>query len=138
MPIKYDVFRNGHFIHAVASGVMTGAEFIEFEVAHPTDERVKAPLYELFEIQDGATVQLSKEDIEKVLKMRKEIETLPTPHKCAIVISYVDSHAWDLAKYYEGMVTLHYPESVIVFGDIRTARIWLGVEDVSKEERVIV
>ena len=39
-----------------------------------------------------------------------------------------DFHAWDLAKFYEGMFRLHYPEVVIVFADVVTARIWLGME----------
>ena len=32
------------------------------------------------------------------------------------------------------MVILHRPESVIVFGDSRIAKIWLGVEDIKKKK----
>ncbi|MBI4719659.1 MAG: hypothetical protein HY770_00150 [Chitinivibrionia bacterium] len=130
MPIKYDVFRGGHFIHAIATGVLAPDECIEFEVAHATDERIASPLSELLEIRDGACVQLTKDNISTVLEKRKRMKRLPTPHKCAIYVSYADSHSWDLA--------VHYPESVIVFGDVKTARIWLGVKDVSPEENAFI
>ena len=69
-----------------------------------------------------------------MLERRKEVETPPTRHRCAIVVSHPDAHAWDLAKLYEGMVTLHFPESVIVFGEAHTARIWLGEEGMEPDE----
>ncbi len=138
MPIKYDVFRDGHFIHAVGTGVITAKDFVDYEIAHPMDKRVKEPLNELIEIQPGATMELSKKDISEIIDKRKTIKGLPTLHKCAIVVPYVDSHSWDLARYYEGMAELHYPKSVIVFGNMQTARIWLGVEDKSPEEQVFM
>jgi hypothetical protein len=47
-----------------------------------------------------------------------------------MVISVGDAVGWDVAKFYEGMVRLHYPKDIIVFGDERIARIWLGIEKV--------
>jgi hypothetical protein len=135
MPITYEVHKGGHFIHAVASGVLTGDEFVEYEVAHATDERIKPPVSELLEIQHGACRQLTKDDVSRVLERRKQEQRLPTPHRCAIVVSLSDERSWDLAKFYEGMVTLHPAESVIVFGDVRIARTWLGVGDWVAAER---
>ena len=54
MPITYEVHKDGHFIHAVASRVLTGDEFVEYEVAHAIDERIKPPVSELLEVQHGA------------------------------------------------------------------------------------
>jgi hypothetical protein len=127
MPIEYDVLNDGHFIHAVAKGVVAGEEFVQFEIDHAIDERIQAPVSELFEIQHGALRRITKDDIVRVLDRRREISERPCPHRCAILVSLNDTHGWDLAMFYEGMVTLHFSESVIVFGDERTARIWLGV-----------
>ncbi|MDD5093257.1 MAG: hypothetical protein PHV74_02615 [Dehalococcoidia bacterium] len=126
MPIKYSISDDGHFIHAVASGSVTGPEFVEYEVAHAIDERIKPPIAELLEIQPGALRQVTTDDISKVLERRKESKTWPTPHRCGIVVSLSDMHAWNLAKFYEGMTILHSPEIVIVFNDVSTAKSWLG------------
>jgi hypothetical protein len=64
----------------------------------------------------------------RVLERRAEIKEKPTPHRCGIVVQYSDTHSWNLAKFYEGMVMLHSPESVIVFGDERVAHTWLGID----------
>ena len=128
MAITYTVDREGHFIHAIAEGVLTSQEFIDYEIAHAIDERIRPPVSELFEIRPGACQHITMDDMSNVLKRRAEVDRKPTPHRCAIVVSPDNSHAWDLAKFFEGMVILHSPETVIVFGDVRRARIWLGVD----------
>lgn len=127
MPISYDVHGGGHFISAVASAPLTIEEFVEYEVAHAMDGRISPPVSELFTIQQGAFSQITMDDMLKLLERRKTGERSPTPHRCAIVVALGDAHAWELAKFYEGMAKLHYPESVIVFGDEHTAKIYLGV-----------
>ena len=59
MPIKYSVSHDGHFIHVVASGLVTSQEFVEYEVAHAMDERIKPPVSELLEIESGALRQIT-------------------------------------------------------------------------------
>jgi hypothetical protein len=130
MPITYNVHQSGHFIHAVATPAVTGPEFVDYEIAHAIDPQIKPPVAELLEIRPGACKTVTCEDMTAVLDRRKQTPRGPTPHRCAIVIADGDSHAWNLARFYEGMVRLHYPENVIVFGDVRIARIWLGVDDV--------
>ena len=129
MPIEYSVSPDGHFIHAFASDPVTGREFVEYEVAHAIDERIKPPISELLEIQSDAMRQVTKGDVLRVLERRKQLTTEYRPHRCAIVVPYRDTHAWSLAKFYEDMVTLHSPEVVIVFGDSQVAKVWLGIED---------
>ncbi len=85
---------------------------------------------ELLEIRPGACRDVNEKDMVAVLDRRKECPRGPMPHRCAIVVAHGDTHAWNLARFYEGMVRLHYPENVIVFGDAHTARIWLGVDDI--------
>lgn len=129
MPIAYDVSRGGHFVHAVATNPVTREEFIEYEIAHALDERIKTPWVELLEMGNNVLRDITKEDISQVLRLRAAGANVSASHRCAIVVSYQDEHTWDLAKFYEEMAALHSPGSVIVFGDIRTAKLWLGVED---------
>ena len=49
MPITYEVSRDGHFIHAVASNNLTSRELVEYEKEHGSDKRLKPPVAELRE-----------------------------------------------------------------------------------------
>jgi len=129
MPIQYEIKNEGHFIEAIATGLVTSSEFVAYEIDHAIDKRVKAPVFELLEIQYNALKNIQKIDIFEVLSQRKQKERLPVPHRCAIVVSVSDIHGWDLAKFYEGMVNLHSPESVIVFGDKYIALTWLDIKN---------
>ena len=130
MPIQYSVSEDGHFIEAVASGVVTVQEFIDYELAHATNYRVKSPVSELFIIEPSALREITTDDISKVIEQRRDLPEQPTTHRCGLVVAISDYHTWDLAKFYEGMFRLHYPEVVIVFSDPTIARIWLGMEQV--------
>jgi hypothetical protein len=129
MPITYDILDGGHYIHTVATAPVTSEEFIEYELSHAVDDRIKAPVSELFEIGHGACDNITIDDMTEILRIRKEAKKLPIPHRCALVVSPYDAHAWDLAKFYRGMVMLHAEENVIVFATADIARIWLGVGD---------
>lgn len=130
MPITYSVHANGHFIHAIAESPLTAKEFVDYEVAHAIDKRIKTPVSELFEIAAGACEHITMDDMKEVIKRRGEAKHLPTPHRCAIALGSLDSHSWDLAKLYEGMAMLHSPESVIVFAQADIARKWIGFDDI--------
>ncbi|MDY6853399.1 MAG: hypothetical protein SWO11_01630 [Thermodesulfobacteriota bacterium] len=129
MSIEYRVSHNGHFIHAIVTDLVTSQELIEYEVAHAVDDRIQPPVSELLEIRCGALKNISKDDFSKLLnEQRVKFNKLSRPHRCAIVVHYSDTHAWDLAKFYETMATLHTPQGVIVFGDLHIAKTWLGIE----------
>jgi len=128
MPITYDIFNDGHYIHAVATRPVTSEEFVEYELNHAIDERVKAPVSEMLEVKQGACDDITMDDMSEVLRKRKESNKSPRPHRCAVVVSPYDAHAWDLAKFYRGMVMLHSEENVIVFATADIAQIWLGVK----------
>ena len=67
MPITYHVQNDGHTILAVASGVVAGEEFIEYEVAHAIDERIKSPLSELLVVKASALRNITEDDIEETI-----------------------------------------------------------------------
>lgn len=126
MPIRYSVHEGGHFIHAVGESPVTAKEFVEFEVAHAIDDRIREPVSELLEIEADALKGVTMDDMEEVLERRGEIDRLPTRHRCAISLGSLDEHTWSLAKFYEGMAMLHSPETVIVFANADLARKWIG------------
>ena len=129
MPISYSVHHGGHFIHAIAEIPVTRQEFVDYEVAHAIDGRIKPPVSELFEISADAFKHITMDDIREMLKRRSGVDRLLRPHRCAIALCSLDSHSWDLAKFYEGMVMLHSPETVIVFASVAVARKWIEFED---------
>ena len=128
MPITYSVSSDGHVIRAIAGGHVTPEEFVDYEIDHAIDKRIKSPVTELFEIRYNALKNITMDEMKKVLERRGENKTPHTIHRCAIVVSPNDTHGWNLAKFYEGMTILHAPESVIVFGDPVVAASWLGIE----------
>jgi hypothetical protein len=128
MPIEYRVSDGGHFIHAIAQGEVTNEEFIDYEEKHGSDARVKAPCKELLEIPTGAFRLVTHDAVEEVLSRRRS-RGPRVCHHCAIVVSYSDAAAWDLAKLYERLATVHSPCSVVVFGDVGIARTWLGAPE---------
>jgi len=130
MPITYKVLADGHFIHAIAKPPLTAQEFIDYEVEHALDSRIKLPVSELFEIAADAFRHITMDDMSEVFNRRGTIKQLPAPHRCAIVLGSLDDHSWSLAKLYEGMAVLHSPESVIVFANADVARQWVGFEDI--------
>lgn len=132
MPIAYTVHNDGRFIYAIASGTVTDKDIIDYELTHNNDERIKAPANELFEIRPGSFKEVTKDAFLKILELRKASKEL-MPHRCAIVVSYGNHLAWDLARFYEMMATEHSRRSVIVFGDAGIARKWLGVEKIESE-----
>ena len=117
MPITYSVSNNGHFIFAKTNGNVTSKEFIDYEVSHAIDKQLKAPISELIEVENDSLKKVTENDLSSIMDQREKIVTLPNPHRCAIVVSLGDIHTWNLARFYGEMVTLHYPESVVVFGD---------------------
>lgn len=127
MPIKYDISHNGKFIHAVAEPVVTSAELFDYENNHLAAEEVQHPVRELIEVRAGAFQGLTREDFAALYSTCSEERTDATPHRCAIVVSPDDCESWDTAKFYESMAMLHRPEVVIVFGDLKAAKLWLGV-----------
>jgi hypothetical protein len=134
MPIKYNVLCAGHFVQAVASGIVTDDEWTEYEITHSVDDRIKLPLCELLRIDYDTYRNVTKDCFLRTLERRKDLDKRPVPHRCAVVVTPGDVQGWSLTKLYEGLRALHYPESVIMFGDEQMAMIWLGFEEAEYPE----
>ncbi len=128
MPITYSVSKDGHFIHAVADGVVTNEDILAYEIEFRDDGRIKPPVKELLEIKPGCEKEFTMEGVADAVKQKEKTLHKNSHHTCAIVVPYEDNSGWDLANFYSTMAQMHFPSSVIVFGDIRIAKTWLGVE----------
>jgi len=128
VPIEYSVREGGRFVHAIARGEVTNEEFIDYETKRGGDARVKASCRELLEVPAGVLRLVTREAIEEALS-RRAAKAARAPHRCAIVVSYSDSAAWDLAKLFEKLAAARSPGSVVVFGDVGTAKTWLGASE---------
>jgi hypothetical protein len=126
MPIEYEVQEDGRFVSAKAFGTVTDHDLLEYEVAHASDERIKAPADELLEITTDAKVLLTREGIEQALRKVEEMGARYPCRHCAIVVRCFGKETWELAKFYETTARLNAPPSVIVFGNVEVANIWLG------------
>jgi hypothetical protein len=129
MPILYRISDNGHFIHAFAEPPVTKEEFMDYEVAHAIDKRIKPPVHELLEIYPDALKDITLEHMKEVLQRRSEVKHLPQPHRCAISIHRIEDHSLNLVKFYRGMIMLHYPAHVNIFANTETAKNWLGLDN---------
>jgi hypothetical protein len=130
VPIEYRVAEDGHFIHAIARGEVTDEEFADYEDKHASDARVRPPCKELLEVPHGSFRLVTHAAVEQALARRQQSGKSYQCHHCAIVVAYSDDDAWDLAKLYERLASLHSPCSVVVFGDLGVAKTWLGVSSV--------
>jgi len=127
MPINFEILNNGHLIYATAEGRVTEKDFVDYEIIHSANPELKSPVNELFEIKRGAFDNLTEKKIKTILEKRSKLSKTKR-HKCALVVSMSDLKGWDLAKFYENLFMLHQPSTVIVFGDLQTAKIWLGIK----------
>lgn len=82
MPIEYSVSDDGHFIHAVAFDPVTAEDFVDYEIAHAIDERIRPPVSELFEIRRDSLKGVTRRDMEKVIERRKGLLVPHTKHRC--------------------------------------------------------
>ena len=127
MPMQCSLSESGRFIHGIVSGRATGEELAEYEATHVEHARPGDVVLELLEVSRGALDGLTPDDIAVALESRSKSPDAGVPHRCAIVVDPEDAAGQRLAVLYQQMARRHFPEAVVVFGDVRTACDWLGV-----------
>jgi hypothetical protein len=130
MPIEYTVGSDGMFVHAVASGAVTLDDVHRYmhDVAH--DEHVRPGFSELF---DGCEITESDVVPESFVYICELVLADPKRkrgNKVAIVVR--KSSSFHNAQQYERLVRSE-AQNVIVFNDVRTAKIWLGAVEIRTE-----
>ena len=127
MPIRYEVSADGNFVRATATGEIAPEEIHAFIEALIRDDRIKPGFRELF---DASPITSSKVEMDAFPKIRQLVLQNPkrTPgSQLAIVVG--SGSSFDKAREYERIASPGI-ENVIVFNDVHTAEVWLGVTDV--------
>lgn len=125
MPVEYEVYDNGKYVYAKATGTLTPDDIIDYVQKIKSTPEIKEGYKELFDVR---FITESKVTIESFAEIIKEItvdEKRTFRNQLAIVVSKLDS--FDRAKYFEKTAPTE-KQNVIVFNTLDTAKTWLGVD----------
>jgi len=130
MPIEYTVSSDGMFVHAIGSGVVTVDEVRRYmhDIAH--DDCVKPGFRELFDAREITESRIVPESFVDIHKLVLADPKRKRGNKMAIVVG--SSSSFHNAKRYERLAMSN-SQNVIVFNDVRTAKIWLGAAEMRTE-----
>ncbi len=126
MPVTYTVSENGTLVSAVATGVLTPDDVINYEHAVSDDQRVKPGFRELFDAQRISESALTPEALKEISQLISQDPKKRMRNKLAIVVS--SNPSFQRARYFERQGDPQ-RQNVIVFNDIQTAKTWLGIAD---------
>ena len=124
MEIEYTVSKDGVFVEAIVTNLLTTEEVIEYITTIEHDKRIKLGFVELFDVSNMNVSQIDEDGLDQIVEKIQESEKRSRGTKLAIVVSRGSS--FDRAKYIEKKVGES--QNVIVFSRRSTAEIWLGVK----------
>ena len=127
MPVRYTVSSNGLFIHAVAHGLLKSDDIYQYINDISQDDRVKPGFSELFDVHEMTESQVIPELFGDFRKLIRDDPKRKRGGKLAIVVR--TNSSFNKAQQYERSV-MPDVQNVIVFNDVHTAKIWLGVTEV--------
>ena len=129
MPIDYEVLKNGQFVYAVASGELTSEDLVGYDKALAVNHGIKDGFKELFDASRITRNDITKETVNQLVESNlQKSKDRVSGSKCAIVVS--GDLSFHLAKYFESQAA-DLDLTTIVFNDLSTARIWLGISKAS-------
>ena len=126
MPVRYTVGSGGLFVHAVAHGVLTSDDIRQYINDISQDDRVRPGFREIFDVCAIKESQVIPEVFGDIHKLILNDPKRKRGSKLAIVVS--TNSSFNNAQRYERSV-MPDVQHVIVFNDVHTAKIWLGVTD---------
>jgi hypothetical protein len=118
------------FVRAIATGEITPEEIHEYIREVAQDERVKPGFRELFDVRHISRSQVTPESFTHIRQLAKDNPKRLPGTRLAIVVS--SGNSFDKARKYEALASPDL-ENVIVFNDLQTAEIWLGVRHTDTE-----
>jgi len=125
MPIDYEIYENGYYIYAKATGVLTPEEIIDYERKLKLNPTIQSGYKELFDVRHIEKSEVTIDSFQEIIREVMSDEKRIYKNKLAIVVSGGDS--FDRAKYYEKTIPAT-KQNVIVFTMLGTAKVWLGVD----------
>lgn len=125
MPVEYQVYDNGKYVYAKATGALTPDAIIDYLKKIKSNPEIKEGYKELFDVRFITESKVTLESFAEIIKEVTADEKRTFRNKLAIVVSKLDS--FDRAKYFEKIIPDE-KQNVIVFNTLETAKTWLGVD----------
>ena len=125
MPVEYQIYDNGRYVYAKATGILTPEEIIDYVQKTKADPEIKEGYKELFDVRFITESKVTIESFAGIIKEVTSDEKKTFRNELAIVVSKIES--FDKAKFYEKSIPPE-KQNVIVFNTIETAKTWLGVD----------
>jgi hypothetical protein len=124
MSVKYTVNDKGTLVYAVASGILRPDELNKYLVDMANDERLKPGYRELFDMTQLIESLVTPASFPEILKL---IAANPKQRGSKLAIVAGPEGSFETARQFERLAN---PDmvKVIVFNDIETAKVWLGIE----------
>jgi hypothetical protein len=125
MSVKYTVNDNGTFVYTAATGTLRPDEIKKYLVDMANDERLKPGYRELFDMTRLIESLITPASFPEILKLITANPKKQRGSKLAIVAG--PEGTFETARQFERLAS---PDvvKIIVFSDIETAKVWLGVE----------
>lgn len=125
MPVEYEIYDNGQYVYAKASGTLKPKEIIDYIHKVKANREIKEGYKELFDVRFITESEVKIESFTEIIKEVIADEKRKYRNKLAIVVSKVES--FDRAKFFEKTLPEE-KQNVIVFNTLKTAKTWLGVD----------
>jgi len=125
MSVKYTVNDNGTLVYAVAAEILSPDEMSKYLVDMANDERLKPGYRELFDMTMLTKSLITPESFPEIMKLIAANPKKQRGSKLAIVAG--PEGTFETARQFERAASSDMLK-IIVFNDIETAKVWLGVE----------
>jgi hypothetical protein len=125
MPIDYQIYEDGLYVYARATGILTPQEIKDHAMKLKLNPKIKRGYRELFDGRHIEKSEVTKNSLQEIIKEIMSDEKIIYRNKLAIVTGSADS--FDRAKYYEKTIPSA-KQNVIVFTTLETAKVWLNVD----------
>ena len=125
MSVKYTVNDKGTLVYAVANGTLTPDELNKYLVDMANDERIKPGYRELFDMTQLVESLITPASFPEILKLIAANPKKRHGSKLAIVAGPEGS--FETLRQFERQAGEDVVK-IIVFNDIETAKVWLGIE----------
>jgi hypothetical protein len=125
MSVKYTVNDKGTFVYAVATGTLRPDELNKYLVDMTNDERLKPGYRELFDMTQLVESLITPASFPEIMELIAANPKKQRGNKLAVVAGPEGS--FETAREFEHLASSDVVK-IIVFNDIETAKVWLGVE----------
>jgi hypothetical protein len=124
MPIEYSLAHGGSVIHVKVSGRVTTADMMAYLNALEADPEVQSDHISLFDGREVKEMALDDDHFQKIAEKEQGCPHKLIARKLAFVVSDIESFKLSVRWIQRAEA---FKESTMVFNDLESAKIWLGL-----------